>query len=169
MDELLKAGITPQDPGDSKTRCRIPVGPGDLSLTPLHLAITVFKGRDTTASKHIVQSLAASGAKLFAQVQDFLPNMTNLGILRAEDYEWITSIFPDYELGPPDSVRGFEEEAQGPSRPEFLYNGSDSDEADGISAFEDSQDSEERDGYSSDDFLSAKESLSEAEDAAGDE
>lgn len=169
VDELLKAGITPQDPGNSKTNYRIPVGPGDLSLTPLHLAISHLREWDTTTSRHIIQSLATSGAKLFAQVQDVLPKLIDLGILHADEYDWIMALFPDYEPGPLDSVRGFEEEAQSSLNAEYLYDGFDSDEADGISAFGSSQGSDEQDGGSGDDFLSAKESFSGAEDAVSDE
>lgn len=169
VDELLKTSAAPQDPSSSKTRCRIPVGPGDLSLTPLHLAISLLRKWDTTTSRNIIQSLATSGAKLFAQVQDVLPKMADLGILRADEYDWIMALFPEYELGPLDLVRGFEEEAQSVLNPNFFYNGFDSEQEDGLSAFGSSQGSDKQDGSSSDDFLSAKESLSEGEYAAGDE
>lgn len=161
VDELLQAGIAPAAPDEPQSKRWIPVGAGEISLTPLHLALTKFRSRSVEASKHIVLSLAANGAILSAQVQNVLPKMVDLGMLHEEDYEWVITLFPGNELGPEDVTRGFKDYTQLPGD---LWDGDDSDEADGSSVFESSDMADDEDYASSGSFLSAREALSESED-----
>jgi hypothetical protein len=130
LDVLLEAGAAPGIPtqASSTNRDRIKLQTVDVRLSPLHLALDLFRSRNVQVSKRIVQSLQSHGAVLYAQVKETTHEWVDMGHLQNEDCTWLRQLFPAYVVGAldvmssqivePDVLEG-----------RFVWQGSDSDEA----------------------------------------
>jgi hypothetical protein len=131
VDMFLEAGATPGLPARASPvgRTRIQLRTVSVVVSPLHVALDLFRSREVQVSRRIVQSLIAHGAILYSQVKDTLPEWVDMGHLEDEDCTWLGELFPTPVDGPLRILSSQVHEPITAQESRFLWQCDDSDEA----------------------------------------